>query len=119
MYTILVIIIVLASIFLTIAVLLQNSKGGGLVVGGGGSPFGVRETAEGLEKATWILAAVIIVCCILATAAISGKKSENTPDNTQQIEKQIQNNQKPNLNMDTEGFVEHSLDELPTTTTQE
>lgn len=81
MYTLLAIIIVLASVLLTIAVLLQNSKGGGLASNfiSGNQMFGVRETANKLERATWFLSLTVIVLCILATAFIStGAKSSDT-----------------------------------------
>ena len=60
-YITLSIVIVIASILLTIVVLLQNSKGGGLAANfaSGNTTFGVRQTADFLEKATWTLAAVI------------------------------------------------------------
>lgn len=53
MYTVLAIIIVIASIFLTIIVLVQNDKGGGLAANfaSGNQTFGVRQTADFLEKA--------------------------------------------------------------------
>ncbi|MDP3453647.1 MAG: preprotein translocase subunit SecG [Bacteroidales bacterium] len=73
MYTVIAIIIVIASILLTIVVLVQNSKGGGLAANfaSGNQTFGVRQTADFLEKATWTLAVSIIVLCVLATAFVS------------------------------------------------
>jgi preprotein translocase subunit SecG len=73
MYTTIAILIVIASIFLTLIVLVQNSKGGGLAANfaSGNQTFGVRQTADFLEKATWTLAISIIVLCILATAFVS------------------------------------------------
>lgn len=69
------IIIVIASILLTLVVLLQNSKGGGLAANfaAGNQTFGVRQTADFLEKATWTLAAIIIVLCVVATFVIPTK----------------------------------------------
>ena len=97
MYWVFVIIIVMASVFLTIAVLLQNSKGGGLAAnfGAGNTTFGVRQTADFLEKATWTLAAIIIVCCVLATATISGRSVEKKSDLTKNLQNQVQSNQQP------------------------
>lgn len=91
MYTVLVIIIVIASIFLTFAVLLQNSKGGGLAANftAGNQAFGVRQTADFLEKATWTLAGVVIVCCILATAAVSSRQVETKTDLTKELQKSV------------------------------
>ncbi len=73
MYTAISILIVIASILLTIIVLVQNSKGGGLAANfaSGNQTFGVRQTADFLEKATWTLAITVIVLCVLATAFVS------------------------------------------------
>ena len=82
MYTTFAILIVIASILLTLVVLVQNSKGGGLAANfaSGNQAFGVRQTADFLEKTTWTLALTILVCCVLATAFIStghsGRQSE-------------------------------------------
>ena len=95
MYTAIAILIVIASIFLTIIVLVQNSKGGGLAANfaAGNQTFGVRQTADFLEKSTWALALIIIVLCVLATAFASKRgdsinaelknKIENTNNATQ------------------------------------
>ena len=95
MYYFIVTIIVIASVLITFAVLLQNSKGGGLAANfaAGNQTFGVRQTADLLEKATWILAIIIIACSILATTAISSKKSEqkvNVPELSKQLNKSAQ-----------------------------
>lgn len=73
MYTVIAILIVIASILLTIVVLVQNSKGGGLAANfaSGNQTFGVRQTADFLERATWTLAISILVLCVLATAFVS------------------------------------------------
>ncbi|MEA4868424.1 MAG: preprotein translocase subunit SecG [Bacteroidia bacterium] len=73
MYTVIAILIVIASILLTIVVLVQNSKGGGLAANfaSGNQTFGVRQTADFLEKATWTLAITIILLCVIATAFVS------------------------------------------------
>ena len=70
MYTIITIFIVIVSILLTLVVLVQNSKGGGLAANfaaAGNQAFGVRQTADFLEKATWSLAIAILVLCLAAT----------------------------------------------------
>lgn len=68
-YITLSIIIVIASILLTIVVLLQNSKGGGLAANfaTGNQTFGVRQTADILEKITWGLVAFILVVAIISS----------------------------------------------------
>ncbi len=78
MYTVIAILIVIASILLTIVVLVQNSKGGGLAANfaSGNQTFGVRQTADFLEKATWTLAISILVMCVLATAFVSTGASQ-------------------------------------------
>ena len=72
MYTAISIVIVIASILLTIIVLVQNSKGGGLAANfaKGNQTFGVRQTADFLEKATWVLAGSLLFLCIVGTAFI-------------------------------------------------
>ena len=84
-YITLSIIIVIASILLTIVVLLQNSKGGGLAANfaAGNQTFGVRQTADFLEKATWTLAGTIIVLCIVATFVIPQRSSRHSHIKTQ------------------------------------
>lgn len=70
MYTILIILAIIVSLLLVFAVLIQNSKGGGLAANfaAGNQIFGVRQTADTLEKATWYLAVTLAVLCILAIA---------------------------------------------------
>ncbi len=80
MYTAISILIIIVSILLTIVVLVQNSKGGGLAANfaSGNQTFGVRQTADFLEKATWTLAGILIALCILITAFISSGKGESS-----------------------------------------
>jgi preprotein translocase subunit SecG len=49
--------------------LVQNSKGGGLASNFAGSNqyMGVRKTADFLEKATWTLAAALLLFSLMAT----------------------------------------------------
>ncbi len=88
MYTVIAILIVIASIILTLVVLVQNSKGGGLAANfaAGNQTFGVRQTADFLEKATWTLAIIIIVLCIAATAFVSTRVEENNSVLLERIE---------------------------------
>lgn len=71
MYSLLVILMLLASVLMCFIVLIQNSKGGGLASGFSSSNqiMGVRKTTDFLEKATWTLAAVMVVLSI-ATAYV-------------------------------------------------
>lgn len=88
MYTVIAILIVIASVILTLVVLVQNSKGGGLAANfaAGNQTFGVRQTADFLEKATWTLAIAIIVLCIAATAFVSTRVEENNSTLIEKIE---------------------------------
>lgn len=69
LFTILVVLIVIASILLVAAVLLQSGKDGGLASNfvAGNQTFGVRKTADILEKFTWGLVAFILVVSIVAS----------------------------------------------------
>ena len=71
MYLLLVILMVIASLLMCFIVLIQNSKGGGLASGFSSSNqiLGVRKTTDFLEKATWGLAAFMVVMSI-ATAYV-------------------------------------------------
>ena len=68
MYLFLTILAVVASIILVLIVLVQNSKGGGLASSFSSSNqiMGVRKTTDFLEKATWTLVSVIVLCSVLA-----------------------------------------------------
>ena len=72
-FTILIVLVILASVLITIVVLLQNSKGGGLASNfvAGNQTFGVRQTADMLEKITWGLVALIFVVSIVSTFTTS------------------------------------------------
>lgn len=71
MYLVFVILMVIAAILMCFIVLIQNSKGGGLASGFSSSNaiMGVRKTTDFLEKATWGLAAFMVVMSI-ATAYV-------------------------------------------------
>lgn len=92
MYTFLAIVIVIASILLTIVVLIQNSKGGGLAANfaSGYQTFGVRQTADLLEKLTWGFAITIIVLCVFITVFIAKDKSDASIMEQAQIETPMQ-----------------------------
>ncbi|MBA3971481.1 MAG: preprotein translocase subunit SecG, partial [Bacteroidetes bacterium] len=70
MGTIISILIVIVCILLILVVLVQNSKGGGLASSFASSNqvMGVRKTADFLEKATWTLAASLLVLSIISTS---------------------------------------------------
>ena len=69
MLTTLTILIAIVALFLIIAILIQNPKGGGIdsTYGGGANQlFGAARSADFIEKATWVLAAALIVLCIVS-----------------------------------------------------
>lgn len=68
-FTILVSLVVIASILLTIAVLLQNGKGDSMASNfvAGNQTFGVRQTANILEKVTWGLVAFIVIVSVISS----------------------------------------------------
>ncbi len=72
MYIFVTVLIFIVCVLLILIVLVQNSKGGGLAANftGNTQTMGVRKTADFLEKATWTLASVFFVLCILAVYAM-------------------------------------------------
>ena len=92
MYTLVVVLILIVSVLLGLVVLVQNSKGGGLVsnFGGANQMMGVRQTTDFLEKATWTLAGVLVVLCLISSIAIpKNVKQGNTFDT--EMREQIEN----------------------------
>ena len=77
MYTLFIVLIVLASLLMIFIVLIQESKGGGLASNFSSSNaiMGVRKTTDFIEKATWGLAAAMvvfsIVCAYTAPKAVT------------------------------------------------
>jgi preprotein translocase subunit SecG len=86
LFTILTVLVLLASVLITLVVLLQNGKGGGLASNfvAGNQTFGVRQTADILEKITWGLAAFVLVVSIASTFFLNG--GNDTVDITDKIE---------------------------------
>ena len=91
MYLLCVSLIILVSVLMCLIVLVQNSKGGGLAAGFASSNqiMGVRKTTDFLEKATWSLAALMVVISVIAAYALPSEtaimdvnptKIENTLD---------------------------------------
>ncbi len=92
-FVILTVLIVLAAILLIIVVLLQNSKGGGMASNfvAGNQTFGVRQTADLLEKVTWGLVSFILVISII-TSFTTGTNGADV-DITDKIENAATNQQ--------------------------
>jgi preprotein translocase subunit SecG len=91
LYTVCAVFIIIFSILLTLVVLVQNSKGGGLAANfsAGNQAFGVRQTADFLEKATWLLALAILITCLAATASVANRSESNRmaiPDRLENVQ---------------------------------
>ncbi|MBQ8422169.1 MAG: preprotein translocase subunit SecG [Bacteroidales bacterium] len=86
LFTILTVLVLIASILITLIVLLQNGKGGGLASNfvAGNQTFGVRQTADILEKITWGLAAFILLLSIVTSVSLHNGGS--AVDYTEKIE---------------------------------
>ena len=66
---------------LSLAIMAQNPKGGGLssTFGGSTAQFGVQRTNDFMEKATWVLAGIIIVLIFLSVI-LTAKPAANYND---------------------------------------
>jgi preprotein translocase subunit SecG len=73
-YIIFAVLLIIVGILMVFAVLIQNSKGGGLAANfaSGNQTFGVRQTADFIEKFTWYLVIALFVFCFLSSASIPG-----------------------------------------------
>lgn len=93
MYLLLIILIIIAAVLMCLIVLIQNSKGGGLSSSFSSSNqiMGVRKTTDFLEKATWGLAAFIVVLSI-ATAYVLPTASTNGGIIMEQAQQEEQTN---------------------------
>jgi preprotein translocase subunit SecG len=93
-FTILTVLVIIASVLLTAVVLLQNGKGGGIASNftAGNQTFGVRQTADILEKVTWSLVAFIFVVSIITNFTLGTSKGSNKVDEmiqNQAVEQQV------------------------------
>ena len=88
-FTILTVLVIIASVLLTIVVLLQNGKSGGIASNftAGNQTFGVRQTADILEKVTWGLVAFIFVASVITNFTFGSSKGGN------KVNEMIQQNQ--------------------------
>jgi preprotein translocase subunit SecG len=92
MYTVLVILILVVSVLLGLVVLVQNSKGGGLIsnFGSANQMMGVRQTTDFLEKATWTMAIILVVLCLMSSMSIKTSTSGGAQES--QMREQIELN---------------------------
>ena len=94
MYLLFVILMVIAAFLMCFIVLIQNSKGGGLASGFSSSNaiMGVRKTTDFLEKATWGLAAFMVVMSIATAYVVPSASSQARDAVMEQAQKEQQTN---------------------------
>jgi len=100
MYGLVTVLLFIICIFLILIVLVQNSKGGGLASNFQSSNqiMGVRKTNDFLEKATWVLAGLLLILSIGGTAFIPRENSVGGQSAIKdQIEKAVDPNQVPSF----------------------
>jgi preprotein translocase subunit SecG len=80
MYTSIVILVVLASVLMCLIVLIQESKGGGLAAdySNNNQILGAPKTTNFIEKATWGLAAAMIVLSVISVAFLNNGSSNDS-----------------------------------------
>ncbi|MBE6235057.1 MAG: preprotein translocase subunit SecG [Bacteroidales bacterium] len=90
LFTVLTVLVLIASVLITLIVLLQNGKGGGLASNfvAGNQTFGVRQTADILEKITWGLVIFIFVVSIATTFSLGNKAAD--VDYTEKLQNETQ-----------------------------
>ncbi|MCI1647696.1 MAG: preprotein translocase subunit SecG [Bacteroides sp.] len=118
MYLLLVILMVIASVLMCFIVLIQNSKGGGLASGFSSSNqiMGVRKTTDFLEKATWSLAAFMVVMSI-ATAYVVPSVSHKSGDVIMEEAQKEEKTNPYNMPVGTAAPVDESAKSTSTPTT--
>ena len=86
-FTILTILIIVAALFLILVVLLQNGKGDGFASNfvAGNQTFGVRQTADLLEKITWGLVAFILVVSIVSSFTVGNRGGMDISDEIENV----------------------------------
>ena len=97
-YTLFVVLIVLAALLMIGIVLIQESKGGGLAADFASSNaiMGVRKTTDVIEKATWTLAAAMVVLSVLcAYVAPTASSSQSVLENVATEQPQTNPNNLP------------------------
>ena len=84
------ILIIVVCILLILVVLVQNSKGGGLASSFASSNqvMGVRKTADFLEKATWTLAASLLVLSVISTSFTKTSDGVTSGTGTESVTRQ-------------------------------
>ena len=95
MYLFCIILILIASVLLVLSVLAQNPKSGMAAnFGASNQVMGVRQTADFLERFTWILAIAILALSLIATMVIPSSKISSSKSGIEQaIEQTNEGNQ--------------------------
>jgi len=93
MYVAISVLILIVSFLMMLVVLVQNSKGGGLVsnFSSQNQILGVRKTTDFLEKATWTLAALLVVFCLASSVTIPKSGTQSASQIDSQMRSQIEN----------------------------
>lgn len=83
MYSLIIILVLVAAVLMCGIVLIQESKGGGLAssFSAQNNLLGVRKTTDVLEKATWGIAAAIVILSVVSAAFVTKATTEDTPIN--------------------------------------
>lgn len=116
MYITISVFILIVSFLMMLVVLVQNSKGGGLVSDFSSSNqiLGVRKTTDFLEKATWTMAIILVLLCLVSSLSIP-KTGINTGIQVDtEMRKQIEQTVTPSdYQMPSEGYEAPSAEEAP------
>jgi preprotein translocase subunit SecG len=94
MLTFILILSVLVAVLLIAVVLVQNPKGSGLAsnFSGGNQFFGVKKTTEFVEKATWVLAGLVLLISLFAASynPKGSAPSQNAAAPTGQVDEELE-----------------------------
>lgn len=114
-YTLFVVLICIAAILMIGIVLIQESKGGGLAsnFSSQNNLLGVRKTTDFVEKATWTLAAAMVVLSIVCAYVVPSASDEQSVFEQNAIETQTTN---PNT---TPGFATGEQKQAPAKSTDQ
>ena len=99
LFTVLTVFVIIAAVLLILVVLLQNGKGDGLASNfvAGNQTFGVRQTADILEKVTWGLVIFILVISIASSFVVGGNGNDSGVDITNKIEQAAKEQEQPDF----------------------
>ncbi len=82
MFTFIITLIGVIAVLITLIVLVQSGKGGGLagIAAGGATQqiLGTRQAPDVLEKATWMLATLFIILCVVSNFAIGEEQVQES-----------------------------------------